>query len=169
MSQVADTIRSEQRAYAPPQERPLGAYAGLLAAYGITSAGLLGVIWTRRAKLPRLQTGDLALLAVATFRLSRVVARDSVTSALRAPFTRYRGPSGVPSEVDEEVRGAGARKAVGELLTCPFCLGQWFATLLVASHVLAPRATRVVAGTLSIAAAADGLQLAYAAANKATE
>jgi hypothetical protein len=36
----------------------------------------------------------------------------------RVPFTAYQGTSG-PAELDEEVRGEGVQKAVGELVTCP--------------------------------------------------
>ncbi|MFD7922153.1 DUF1360 domain-containing protein [Streptomyces sp. NPDC059740] len=45
------------------------------------------------------------LLAAATHKLSRLVAKDPITSPLRAPFTRYQGTS-APSELAEEVRGA---------------------------------------------------------------
>jgi hypothetical protein len=62
------------------------------------------------------------------------------------------------------VRGSGPRKALGELLTCPFCVGQWVATSFVLGLVLAPRATRLVASTFTAVAAADFLQLAYTAA-----
>jgi hypothetical protein len=53
-----------------------------------------------------------------------VLAKNSVTSPLRAPFTRYQGPAG-PSKLAEEARGKGVRHAIGELLVCPFCLTQW--------------------------------------------
>ena len=52
--------------------------------------------------------------------------------------------------------------AVGELVTCPFCLAQWVATGLAFGFVLAPRASRFAAGVLSAISAADALQLAYA-------
>jgi hypothetical protein len=61
----------------------------------------------------------------------------------------------------EEVRGTGRRKALGELLTCPFCLGQWVATGLVFGLVLAPRVTRLVGVLFTSLTAADVLQLGY--------
>jgi len=161
---------SQERAYAGGDDRPLRAYLALLAVYGITSAGLGGLLLRNRRRLPRaFDPGDLALLAVASFKLSRILSRDSVTSPLRAPFTRYRGSADGPAEVQEDVRGRGARKAIGELLTCPFCLGQWTATAFMAGHLIAPRVTRVAAGTLTVAAGADALQLAHAAATKGSE
>jgi len=52
---------------------------------------------------------------------------------------------------------------VGELLTCPFCLGQWIATGLTVGLVLAPGPTRLVAATLAAVAGADFLHHAYCA------
>jgi len=40
--------------------------------------------------------------------------------------------------VMESVRGHGPQHAVGELISCPFCLGLWTATALTAGMVYAP-------------------------------
>ena len=80
-------------------------------------------------------------------------------------FTRYEGLSG-PSELEEEVRGTGWRHAVGELLTCPFCLAQWTATVLVAGVAVAPRLTRTVMSVLAVVTGSDFLQFAYAGVQK---
>jgi hypothetical protein len=106
------------------------------------------------------------LCAGATHRLSRLVAKDPVTSPLRAPFARFEGTTG-PAELDEDVRGTGPRKAVGELLTCPFCTGLWIATGLAAGLVFAPRATRLAAGALTSTALADLLHFARVRAQQA--
>ena len=55
------------------------------------------------------------LLGVATHKLSRLIATDTATSPLRAPFTRYEGGAGV-NEVSETPRGEGPRRAFGELI-----------------------------------------------------
>jgi hypothetical protein len=93
-----------------------------------------------------------------------------VTSPLRAPFTRYDKPIG-SGEVMEQVRdqGSGTRHAIGELLSCPFCLAVWVATGLTGGLVLAPRTTRLVATALTAVAASDFLQMAYAVAQQAAE
>jgi hypothetical protein len=104
--------------------------------------------------------GDVALLSVATHKIARTLAKDPITSPLRAPFTTFQGTSG-EAELAEEVRGTGVRHALGELLTCPFCLGQWTATGLVFGLVLAPRATRLFATLFTSLTAADLLQFAY--------
>ncbi|MBV9099493.1 MAG: DUF1360 domain-containing protein [Candidatus Dormibacteraeota bacterium] len=153
--------------YSPKEDRPLGGYAAIMAVYGVCAAGLGGLLLRRRRPAERLNLGDIALLSAATFKVSRLAGADAVASPLRAPFARYKGPGEAPSEVREEVRGSGLRRAVGELVTCPYCLGQWVATAFVGGMIVAPRATRVAAGTLTIAAASDALQLGYSAAARA--
>jgi len=143
-----------------------------MGAYGAMVVALAALVRRRGRRgrgLPeRIHLGDLALLSVATHKISRLLAKDPVTSPLRAPFTRFAGTSG-PAELKEDVRGAGPRKAVGELLTCPFCISQWVATVLAFGLVLAPRATRLAASIFTGLTAADFLQFAYAAAEQAAE
>jgi hypothetical protein len=110
---------------------------------------------------------DVLQLAVATHRLSRTLAKDPVTSPLRAPFTRYEGLSG-PSELHEEVRGTGLRHSAGELLTCPMCLAQWVATGFCLGLVLAPVPTRLAISTFTAIAGADFLQHVYVKLQQAT-
>ena len=74
---------------------------------------------------------ELALLALATMNLSRLIAKDSMAAFVRAPFIRFEGPAG-EGEVNEVVIGTGLSHAFGELITCPFCLAQWVATGFVA-------------------------------------
>ena len=85
-----------------------------------------------------------------------------MTSPLRVPFTHFAGTSG-PAELREKVRGSGFRRAMGALVTCPFCLAVWVATGLGFSLLLAPRATRFAASILTAVAGADVLHLAYGA------
>jgi hypothetical protein len=171
---VADSIEharerfhEEARAYADGEDRPLGGYARVMTTYGVAVAGLGALVAARRKPLPeRPSLADLALTAFATAKVSRLVSRDVVTSPLRAPFTRFEGQGG-PSEVNEDVRGTGVRHAVGELLTCPFCVGQWVATGFAFGLLLAPRATRQVAATFTALEAADFLQFGRAIAEHA--
>jgi hypothetical protein len=57
---------------------------------------------------------------------------------------------------------------MGELIGCPMCLAQWFATALAAGLVFAPRQTRLTMATLSAVAVADFLQYGYAYLQKVT-
>jgi hypothetical protein len=153
----ADTV---QEAYGP--DRPLRPLSGLIVVYVVVLLGLTALARRRGKLTERLSAADVVLYGVATFRLSRILAKDPITSPLRAPFTRLEGVAG-PAELHEEVRGTGWRHAVGELLTCPFCLGQWVSTAFVFGGMLAPRLTRATAATFAVHAGADALQFAYAA------
>jgi Protein of unknown function (DUF1360) len=150
--------------YAPGQERPLGSYAILTGAYGSALAGSL-IAWRARGhELPeRFTLADVLLVGIASHKLSRLIAKDKVTSFIRAPFTRFQEASG-HGEVEEEPCGHGLRLAVGELLVCPYCLAQWVATGLTLGLVGAPRLTRTI-GTIFVAhTVSDFLQVAYRAA-----
>lgn len=159
----ATTLRRWERRYAADAERPLGSYAALLATYAGLVTGLVATGRARHARLPeRVPVEDLTLLAVATFRASRLVTKDSVTAVARAPFTRFEGPGG-PGEVNEEVIGTGPRHAIGELLSCPFCISVWIATVGLFGMVVFPRQTRLVCSALAVSATSDALQFAYSA------
>lgn len=164
--EATEAIRHEADAYRGDRDLPLESFVGVMATYAaVVGAGAIAV---RRKGLPeRLAWSDIVLASVATHRLSRLIAKDSVTSPIRAPFTRFQDTGG-PAELEEEVRGTGARKAVGELVTCPFCVSQWLATGFTFGLVLAPRATRLAATVLTTVTAADFLQFARAAAEQHT-
>jgi hypothetical protein len=152
--------------YAPGEQRPLGGYAALTALFAAMVAGFSA--WARRTgrQLPeRVEPGDLALIAVATHKASRLIAKDRVTSAVRAPFTRFEEEGG-PGEVEEQARGSGLRRAIGELVICPYCLSMWIAAGFAAGLVLAPRATRWAATVLATVFGSDLLQVLYKRAEK---
>ncbi|HEX4437035.1 MAG TPA: DUF1360 domain-containing protein [Solirubrobacteraceae bacterium] len=147
--------------YAPGEEPPLAGYAALTA----TFAGAAAVFseWVRRSgrELPEhVSPGDLALATVATHKAARLLAKDRVTSPIRAPFTRFEEDGG-PGEVEEQARGHGLRRALGELLLCPYCLSMWIATAFAAGLVVAPRPTRWAASVLTVVFGADVLQALY--------
>jgi hypothetical protein len=147
--------------HSPDQHRPIGGYAVLTA----TFAGLAGAFaaWFRASErdLPeRMEARDLALVTVATHKVSRLIAQDRVTSAVRAPFTRYEDDAG-PGEVSESARGRGLRRAIGELLVCPYCLGMWVSAGFAAGLLVAPRFTRWFAAVFTALSGADVLQIAY--------
>jgi hypothetical protein len=150
--------------YAEPHERPpFRAYAALAALFNAGFAGAL-VVAKRRGRLPeRVSPEDVILIGTASHKLSRLVAKDKVTTFLRAPFTEYQGRGG-PAEVEERAREGGIRGAVGDLLICPYCLGLWSSGAFHVGLLLAPRTTRVIASTLTALTLSDFLQIAYKAA-----
>jgi hypothetical protein len=152
-----------------PDDRPLAAYGGLIGLFNATLVGFL--LAARRAGRPlpeHVGFGDIVLLGVATHKLSRLLAKDTVTSALRAPFTEFEQPAG-DGELKEKPRGSGWQHALGELLTCPFCLGQWVAAFFAYGLALAPRSTRLVGSIFAIVAVSDFLHLAYGAVKQQAE
>jgi hypothetical protein len=147
--------------HSPDRERPLGGYAVLTGAFLALGGGFAAWLRASGRELPeRVAPGDLALITVATHKVSRLVAKDRVTSAVRAPFTRYEDDAGA-GEVSEVPRGRGLRRAVGELLVCPYCLGLWIAAAFNAGLVVAPRATRWTASVFTALFGSDLLQIAY--------
>jgi hypothetical protein len=67
--------------YAPSEERPLRSYAILSGTYGTAFAGSLVALRARGHELPeRITAGDVLLIGVATHKLSRLIAKDKVTS-----------------------------------------------------------------------------------------
>jgi hypothetical protein len=153
--------------HSPDQERPLGGYAMLLGFFGAAAGGFSAWFRVSGRELPdRMSAGDLALVTVATHKASRLISKDRVTSAVRAPFTRYQDDDG-PGEVSEAARGHGVRRAVGELLVCPYCIGMWISAAFAAGLLVAPRFTRWFAAVLVAVFGADVLQIAYRKAEDA--
>jgi hypothetical protein len=143
------------------EEQLLTEYATLLGFY-LASAAVLTGIAVQQNRLPR-KFGllDLALLGMATHKLSRIVAKDRITGILRAPFVSYIRSSGA-GEVEEEPRGRGFQRGIGHLISCPYCMAPWCATALAVGVVFAPRVTRFFAGILVSVTASDFLHRAYA-------
>jgi hypothetical protein len=143
---------------------PLSHYARILALYNLAFA--LFLVISRQSDRPipeRIDWRDILLLGIATFKLSRLISKEIVTTPIRAPFTTFVDYTG-QGEVKEEPRGDGATRTVGELLSCPFCLGAWVAALLAYGLVLSPPVTRFAASVLTTLCLSDFLQLGYTAA-----
>jgi len=151
------------RDYDPTGEVDLHGYTGSLITYGLAAAAFAGLAGASGRRLPeQFAVRDLVLGGVATHKFARLLARGSVTSPVRAPFTEFAGPDG-SAEHTEEARGAhGVRHTVGELLTCPFCLGVWIGTSYVAALAVAPRPARTWAAVFTVTAVSDFLQHGYA-------
>lgn len=170
MATSAGILTRVRTAYSHGEQRPLGGYLGAMGGYAGLVALAAAVGRARGVRLPeRFSWSDTVLVSVAVHKASRLLTKSTITSALRAPFTRFEGPTG-EGEVAESVPPSGDhRHAVGELVTCPFCAGVWLATAFAAGLVSAPRATRLVATTLAAVAGSDYLHLAYDAAKSAAE
>ncbi|MGN6276283.1 MAG: DUF1360 domain-containing protein [Solirubrobacterales bacterium] len=153
--------------YAEPDERPpFLPYLSFMTAFGALVAAALGVAKRQGRELPeRVSAGEVLLVGTASHKLARLLAKDKVTSPLRAPFTELEG-SGGPAEFEERSRGTGVRKAIGELLICPFCLGLWVVAAFSVGLLFAPRVTRFVASLFTALTISDFFQIAYKAAEE---
>ena len=153
--------------YAEPEKRPpFLPYLAFMSVFGSLLAAALAIARRQGRELPdRVSAGQLLLVGTASHKLSRLLSKDKVTSPLRAPFTELEGKGG-PAEFEERSRGTGLRKAIGELLICPFCLGLWVIAGFSVGLVFAPRVTRFVASLFAALTISDFLQIAYKAAEE---
>ena len=148
--------------------KPLAEYGLVLATFAtLFSVGTAAA--RRQGRLPdRVHAGDVVLGAIATQKLSRLVAKENVTRPVRAPFTEVES-NGADGAWERPARGSGLRYAMGELLLCPFCLAQWIAAAFTLGLVYAPRVTRLAMATIAMAGLSDFVQVAYKAAEKRRE
>jgi hypothetical protein len=161
IERLSGRLHEVRDGYGAP-DQPLAGYALLMAGFATVAGGGLAYGARKGSRFPeRPSLGDIALLAVATQGVARVVTKDRVTSVLRSPVAEY-DHDGPPGEVVDRARGQGMRKAAGELLTCPYCFGQWVAMAFTIGLAYQPRPTRAVATAAAVATLADTFQAVYA-------
>src|SRR3954453_8772774 len=127
-------------------------YAAISATYG----ALLGtvVLAARDRGDGQIAPAGLLPLGVATFALSKPLAKEKAETWMREPFV---------DEASRRPKGRRLRYAVGELLTCTRCIGAWSSLGLVALRVARPREARVVTSVLATSALNDFLQAGFTA------
>jgi hypothetical protein len=146
-------------------ESPYAAYRLLSFTF---NGALLSVAFSKAAKgafsTPMMLT-DFGMTAAATHKLAQIISSERVTMYLRSPFTwqRDEGRKGERKEIPKE---HGLHRALGELLTCPYCLAPWISSALIAGHIFAPVPTRVVTTIFAATAAADWLSQLKAKLNE---
>lgn len=142
-----------------PERPPYGAYAAIMASF-LGGVAVTSGLSRRLGRDPQCNTAlDLVALSLATFKASRTLSHDEVTSFVRAPFVKGEAHHGD----DEEPVEGGFEQALGELVTCSRCAGTWAAGGLTASQVLFPRFGRVLTWSLGAAAVNDFLQAGFSA------
>lgn len=151
------------------EERPLGGYLAVMGVYAGAALACALLLNRRKRPMPEdVPVKDVALIGVASHKLSRIIAKDEVTSPLRAPFSHLEESTGA-SELKESTRGSGVRRAVGDLLTCPWCLDTWVASGFMAGYLFWPRHTRVVASLFAAIAVSDFMNHGYVKAKELSE
>jgi hypothetical protein len=140
---------------APTETPPYESYAAIA---GVFFGGLAAVAAFSRRSPPG-SAIDLVALSAATFKVSRTLTRERVGSFIRQPFVEGDANSGE----DERPAGTGLQRAIGELVTCPRCLGTWSAAGLASAQMLSPRFGRLLTWSLGASAANDFLHAAFVA------
>jgi hypothetical protein len=133
---------------------PYRAYASIVGTFVASLGAVSRVAEARNRPSHAIGATDLALLGLATFKASRTVARDKVTSFVRDPFvegTAYDGEHEKPAH-DSEMK-----QALGELVTCTRCIGTWIGASLASLQILAPRTGRLLTTVLAAGALNDFL------------
>ena len=152
--------------YKKGEDVPLFSYGVLAGTFNLLFALFLLAAKVSGKSIPeRIGARDIALLGMATHKLSLLGSQDAITSPLRAPFTELEEKKS-PKKVEEKPRGEGIRRSVGELLTCQFCLGVWVASFFTYGFVLLPRASRLIAAVFAAVTVSDFLHQVYKALMK---
>ena len=76
---------------------------------------------------------DFIILALASFRLTRLIVFDKITAFLRKPFFEEIEEKNEAGEVEIYIvpKKTGLRGWLGELLSCYWCTGIWIAIIIV--------------------------------------
>jgi Protein of unknown function (DUF1360) len=144
----------------PQPQPPYRAYAAIVGTFVTGLGAVSGLAAVRRRPHHEISATDLALLGLATFKASRTVARDKVTSFVREPFVEgdaYDGEGEKPTQ-DTELK-----QALGELVTCTRCVGTWLGAGLASMQILAPRTGRLLTTVLAAGAVNDFLLAGFSA------
>jgi hypothetical protein len=128
-------------------------YAVLTSGYAALAGAVL--LAAREHGDEPLHPAEILPLGVATFALSKMIAKEKVESWVRQPFVEEL-PTG-----ERRPKGRRLRYAVGELLTCSRCVGAWSSLALVGLRLSRPREARVLTALLGTSAVNDFLQTGF--------
>lgn len=143
-----------------PEQPPYRAYATIVGTFVAGLGAVSGLAAARGRPAREISATDLALLGLATFKASRTVARDKVTSFVREPFVEgdaYDGEDERPTHETE------MKQALGELVTCTRCVGTWLGAGLASMQILAPRTGRLLTTVLAAGAVNDFMLAGFSA------
>jgi len=136
------------------QKPPYRAYAAIVGTFMAGLGAVSGIAALRQRPSEQLSVADLTLLGLATFKASRTVARDRVTSFVREPFVEGEAYDG---EGERPTHESELKQALGELVTCTRCVGTWLGAGLASMQILAPRTGRLLTTVLAAGALNDFL------------
>lgn len=129
---------------------------------GLFNLALALFCWSRKPE--QIGIKDWFLLTLATFRMSRLVAYDTVMQTYREPVVEVvPHDSGAGDTTQARRETTGIKRALGELISCPICNGTWISAGLVYGLCLAPNYTRTLMTVMSAVGAAEILNGAFEA------
>ena len=100
----------------------------------------------------------LFVLGLAVFRGADIIANETITKPIRAPFVNIKEEKEKEIEVPKT---RGFRGSFGSLLYCPSCMGMWVAMVLVYSYMLWPSPTFVIVIILALSGVERVLTSSY--------
>jgi hypothetical protein len=128
-------------------------YMALSAGYGALVAAVL--LAAREHGEEPISQAEIVPLGMATFALSKMIAKEKVETWMREPFLEEL-PNG-----ERQPKGRRLRYAVGELLSCSRCVGAWSSLALVGLRLSRPREARVLTALLGTSALNDFLHAGF--------
>jgi hypothetical protein len=138
----------------PHEQPPYRAYATIVGTFVASLGAVSGLAALRNRPSDEISPTDLALLGLATFKASRTVSRDKVTSFVREPFVEGEAYDG---EDEKPTHDSEMKQALGELVTCTRCIGTWLGAGLASMQILTPRTGRLLTTVLAAGALNDFL------------
>ncbi len=112
----------------------------LFSLFFVGVAGVLYAILLETVPVPRkIPLFEALLIALATFRLTRLFVYDTITQFVRDWFLDVRMVEG-KSEAVREKPASGPRRTIATLLGCPWCFAVWPALVLSFFYFYTPHA-----------------------------
>ena len=102
---------------------------------------------------------DLVILVLASYRLTRLIVFDEITSFIRNPFFSVAYQENEDGELLEniEFKGGRFRNWIGRLLSCYWCVGIWSSLGIVLLYYFFPT-FHILLVILAVAGAAAYVQ-----------
>ena len=117
-------------------------------------------IWGEQGSFPHtIPVFDALLMALAAFRITRLLVYDKITRWFRELFVQKRLIEVDGVELVELTQyESGIRRTLSDLLACPWCIGFWSAIIIVFLYYMYPWAWVIIL-FLAIAGASSFVQL----------
>lgn len=80
---------------------------------------------------------EFLILALASFRLTRLFVFDKITEFIRRPFFDEKEEKNAEGEIEiySIPKKGGIRGFIGELLSCYWCTGMWASILICSMYI----------------------------------